>query len=151
MLAERAASQGLLLGGQSSGGFDTALQGVQEQIGENTSAFDAGLVGNEVQQRRAEMQQLLNMALQSGDAESARELSMALSKMDLEYRRQALAQQGSQFNADLGYRNRALDQSGSQFNANLGFQQGQWNDQYGRQLGRDYESDYMNRVLLGLG
>jgi hypothetical protein len=76
---------------------------------------------------------------------------MALSKMDLEYRRQALAQQGSQFNADLGYRNRALDQSGSQFNANLGFQQGQWNDQYGRQLGRDYESDYMNRVLLGLG
>ena len=151
MLAERAAQNGLLNGGQSSGGFDTALQGVHERIGENTSAFDAGLVGNEVQARRAEMQQLLNMALQSGDAESARELSMALSKMDLEYRRQALSQQGSQFNADLGYRNRALSQAGSQFNANLGQQQYMYDDTMGNILGRNAEDDYRWRVLQGLG
>ena len=151
-MAERAAQQGQIMGGQSSGSFDTELRSITEGAGEDKAAYGAQLLGNEVQQRRAEMQQLLNMALQSGDAESARELSMALSKMDLEYRRQALAQQGSQFNADLGYRNRALDQSGSQFNANLGQQRYMYDDTTGFNTWRANEDDdYRNSVLAAWG
>ena len=62
------------------------------------------------------------MALQSGDAESARGLQMALAQMD---------------NA---LRGRSLD-----------FQQSQWNDSFGRQLGRDREDDFRYRTDFGFG
>jgi hypothetical protein len=133
MLAERAAANGTLMGGQSSGGFDTALQGIHERSGENQAAYDADLVGDEVQYRRAEMQGLLDMALQSGDSESARELSMALAELDAQLRREGLSQQNSQFNAGMD------------------FDRYRYDDTTGYNMGRDAESDYRWRVLQGLG
>ena len=132
-MAERAAAQGQLMGGQSSGSFDTELRSILEGAGEDKAAFGAQLLGDENQARRAELNSLMNMALQSGDAESARALSLELAKMDDATRRLGLSQQNAQFNADLGYRNRTFD------------------DTYGRLLGRDYEDDYRYRVNLGLG
>lgn len=138
-MAERAAANGTLQGGQSSGSFDTTLQGIYEDVGQDIAGNDAQLLGNETMQRRAEVQNLLNMALQSGDAESARALQLQLAKMDEALRKQQLSQQNRQFNADLGYRNRALDQSGRQ-----------WDDQFGWNQNRGYEDDYRWRVLYGL-
>jgi hypothetical protein len=144
MLAERAAANGTLMGGQSSGGFDTALQGIHERSGENQAAYDADLVGDEVQYRRAEMQGLLDMALQSGDSESARELSMALAELDAQLRREGLGESGRQFDAGLAQR-------GSQFNAGMDFDRYRYDDGMGRTIGRDAEDDYRFRVLQGLG
>jgi hypothetical protein len=79
-------------------------------------------MGAKDQQRVAQLTSLLNMAMQSGDAEMARALQMELAQIDASLRRDSLAQQSSQFN-----------------------------DTYGRTLGRDYEDDYRFRVLYGLG
>jgi len=131
-LAERAAAQGQLMGGASSGAFDTEIRGIQEAKGEDIAGNDAQLLGAEVQQRRAEVQSLMNMALQSGDAESARMLQMQLAKMDEAIRLKQLAESKRQFDNDLGYRNRTFD------------------DQFGRNLNRDTEDDYRWRVLYGM-
>jgi hypothetical protein len=138
-LAERAAATGSLMGGASSGSFDTDMQGIQEGIGENVSGYQAGLMGEEYQQRRGELGQMLQMALASGDAESARALQLQMAQMDDAVRRLQISESGRQFNADLGYRNRALSQQGRMFD-----------DQFGRTLGRDYEDDYRWRILYGL-
>lgn len=132
-MAERAAANGTLQGGQSSGSFDTELRSIQEGKSSDIAGNDAELLGNEVMQRRAEVQSLMNMALQSGDQESARMLQMQLAKMDEAIRMKQLAESKRQFDSDLGYRNRTFD------------------DQFGRQIGRDYEDDYWRRVLYGLG
>jgi hypothetical protein len=121
-MAERAAQQGMLQGGQSSGAFDTTVQGINEQAGQDSANNLAGLMGAKDQQRVAQLTSLLNMAMQSGDAEMARALQMELAQIDASLRRDSLAQQSSQFN-----------------------------DTYGRTLGRDYEDDYRFRVLYGLG
>lgn len=144
MLAERAAANGTLMGGQSSGGFDTAVQGIHERSGENQAAYDADLVGDEVQYRRAEVQNLLDMALQSGDSESARELSMALAELDAQLRREGLGESGRQFDANLGQRDR-------QFNAGMDFDRYRYDDTMGYNQGRAGEDDYRWRVLYGLG
>ena len=133
MLAERAAANGLLQGGQSSGGFDTAVQGAIESGAERNAANDAQLVGDEVESRRATMQGLLNMALQSGDAEMTRTLQMELAKLDAQLRREGLAQQGDQFNQSLAQNRYFHD------------------DTMGYNLGRSAEDDYRYRVNLGLG
>lgn len=133
MLAERAAQNGTLQGGQSSGGFDTALQGVQERGGEANAAYDADLVGNEIEYRRAAYNQLLDMALQSGDSESARALTKELANLDAQLRREGMAQ------------------SASQFNQGMDFDRYRYDDTRGYQLSRDAEDDYRYRTLLGLG
>lgn len=139
-MAERAAAQGTLIGGQSSGSFDTALGGIREAASEDIAGNDAQLMGAEVSARRAEVQSLLNMALQSGDAESARMLQLQLAKMDEALRKQALSENARQFDASDRYRYSALGEQGRQFD-----------DQFGRDLGRDYENDYRWRALFGLG
>lgn len=131
-MAERAAANGMIQGGQSSGGFDTELGGILESAGEDKAGNDAQLLGNEMMQRRAEVQNLSQMALASGDAESARALQLQLAKMDEAIRLKQLAENRRQFDKDLGFR-------GSQ-----------WNDQFGRTMGRDYEDDYRWRVMYGL-
>jgi hypothetical protein len=143
-LAQRAAANGLLLGGNSSGSFDVGVQGIHEGIGEDTAAHDAGLVGDEVQQRRATLQGLLNMALSSGDAESVRALQLQLAQMDEALRKQQMAQQSSQFNANLA-------QQGRQFDAGLGFDRYRYDDTMGFNQARSAEDDYRYRVNLGLG
>lgn len=133
MLAERAAANGTLMGGQSSGGFDTAVQGIHENARQDTAAYDANLVGDEVQSRRATIDRLLSMALASGDAESARTLSAELARLDAELRREGMAADRSMFNAN-------LNQNRYMFDDNRGYQ-----------VGRDAEDDYRYRINLGLG
>lgn len=132
--AERAAFSGLNSGGQGSGSYDSAAQGIQEQAGQDIAGHDAGVVMQEVQQRRGALQNLLQMALQTGDAESARALQLQIAQMDNQLRQSQLAQQGSQFNAQLGQN------------------QSQFNDQFGYRQSRDYSDDqYRNAVLLAMG
>lgn len=100
--AERSAFEGLNPGGQGSGSFRGELQGIQEQSGQDIAGHDASVVLQEVQQRRALLQNFLNMALQNGDNESARQLQMALAQMDNDIKRQSLGQQQSQFNDQFG-------------------------------------------------
>jgi hypothetical protein len=119
-MAERAAAQGLIQGGASSGAFDAEVASGYEDAGQRKSDVRSQLFGRELESRRQQLSQLLAMAMQSGDAESARGLQMAIAQMD---------------NA---LRGRSLD-----------FQQGQWNDQFGRQLGRDREDDFRYRADLG--
>jgi hypothetical protein len=119
-MAERAAAQGLLQGGASSGAFDAEVASGYEDAGQRKSDVRSQLMGRELESRRQQLSQLLAMAMQSGDAESARGLQMAIAQMD---------------NA---LRGRSLD-----------FQQGQWADQFGRQLGRDREDDFRYRADLG--
>ena len=139
-MAERAAFQGTLQGGQSSGGFDTDLRSIRENASEDMAGNDARLIGNEVTARRAEVQSLLNMALQSGDTESARMLQLQLAQMDEALRKQGMAQQDRHFNADLGYRNRALDDSRYRYDDTMGFN-----------VNRAAEDDYRWRVNQTLG
>lgn len=101
-MAERAAFQGLLSGGQSSGAFDTTVQGINEEAGQDVSGFKAQLMGRELENRRSQLASMLSLAVQSGDQESARALQLQIAQMDAELRRLGLEQQGSQFNAQLG-------------------------------------------------
>ena len=130
-LAERAAASGLLSGGQSSGAFDTGIQGIQEGIGEDVGQFSAGAVSKELYNRRDKMTQLMNMALASGDAQSARELQMQIAQMDNELRRSTLGENRRQFDQGFGEDRRRFD------------------DQFGRQLGRDAEDDQRFRLEFG--
>jgi hypothetical protein len=133
-LAERAAMQGLLSGGASSGGFDTDLQSINEGASQDVSGFKAQLMGRELENRRASLAQMLNMALQSGDSESARALQLQIAQMDAELRRMGLAQQGSQFNAQLG-------QQQYEYNDTMG-----WN-----QTQADRDEEYRRAVLAAGG
>ena len=100
--AERAAMQGLLSGGQSSGAFDAEVASGFEDKGQALTGIQAQLFARELQGRRTQVAHLLNMALQSGDAESARALQLQLANMDNELRRYGLQQQQSQFNDQFG-------------------------------------------------
>lgn len=100
--AERAAFQGLLNGGAGSGSFDTTLQGINEQKGEALTGLQAQLFGRTIQQNQSRLNQLLNMALQSGDAESARALQLRIAQMDEQLRRLGLSQQASQWGETYG-------------------------------------------------
>ncbi len=100
--AERAAANGLLNGGQSSGGFDTEVQGINEDAAQGLQGLQASLFGRVAQQKQAQLQQALQLAVQSGDAEAARAIQVQLAQMDAQLRSQQLAQQASQWNDQFG-------------------------------------------------
>lgn len=100
--AERAAFNGTLNGGQSSGAFDTELNGIQEDAGHALTGIQSQLFSRVTQQKQAQLQQALSLAVQTGDAESARAIQMQIAQMDAEIKRQTLAQQQSQFNDNYG-------------------------------------------------
>lgn len=170
--AERLTAEGV----GDSGALDSEISRGYEDMSSDLSGLNAELVSRIMVERRQEAERLLAMAMESGDAESARQLQKDIAVIDAELQRSGLEQRGQQFNADLGYRYAGLNQQGRQFDqdlgyryaglgqqgrqfdqdlgyryANMGQQQSQFNDQFGRQLGRDYEDDYMKRILLGLG
>lgn len=119
--AERAAFEGLNSGGQGSGSFDTELNGITEQAGQDMASHDSGVVLQQIQQRQALLQSFLQMAVQSGDTQSAQALQLQIAQMDDQIRQQQLTQSGSQFNAQLG-------QQQSQFNDTLGFNEYQYSN-----------------------
>jgi hypothetical protein len=103
-MAERAAANGLLQGGASSGAFDADVASGYEDAAGRKSDVRSQLFGREVQARRGQLTNLLNMALQSGDAESARAIQMQLAAMDNQFRFANLGEQRRQFDDTLGYR-----------------------------------------------
>ena len=98
-MAERMAQQGL---GQS-GAFDTTVQGILEGTGENIASHDAALVGNEVQQRRQEVLQALQIANAIGARTEAATLQTQLAQLDAKLKETQLAQQGQQFGDTMGF------------------------------------------------
>lgn len=109
--ATKMASEGL----GDSGAMDTALSGIEQQRGEGESADIAQVMGGELQAKRSELMQLLQMATSSGDAEMARNVQMQLAGIDAEMQKQQMADVNSRFGQDLGFRK-------SSFVDNLGLQ-----------------------------
>lgn len=119
-MAERAAFTGLNSGGAGSGAMDADIASGFEDAGQQKSDVRSRLFASELGQRRSQLGQLLGMAMQSGDADAARALQLQIAQMDNELRRLGLSQS-----------------------------QSQWNDQFGRLLGRDREDDFRYRSDFG--
>jgi hypothetical protein len=100
--AERAAADGLLNGGQGSGSFEGDVASGYEDKGNALTGIQSQLFGREIQSRRDKMAQLMSLAVQSGDADSARALQMQIAQMDDQLKRLGLAQSQSQFNDQFG-------------------------------------------------
>lgn len=135
-LAERMSAPGGA--GVDSGSFENSLRGFEQAQGESEAGYNAGLVGNELQQRR---QQLLSAASLAGNqlnAEDARALQKELAQLDAAIKRESIAQQGALGNADIALRGelgrgqlnlgllQALQQ-GRQFDQSLGANVGMFN------------------------
>jgi hypothetical protein len=98
--AERAAATGL---GQS-GYLDRQIdQGLQEQ-NFNTAAYNANLLGGELDKRRKDLQLALQLASATGDHEAARELQTRLAKVSAQMQQQGLNLQGQLGSGDLSLR-----------------------------------------------
>lgn len=121
-MAERAAASGLNSGGAGSGAFEADIASGFEDKKQGLAGLQAQLFGRELTSRRSQLANLLNMALSTGDAESARSLQMAIAQMDAELQRLGLKQQKSMFD-----------------------------DQFGRQLARDAEDDFRWNFDRGFG
>lgn len=103
-LAERRAANG-----DTSAGLEQAIQQSAERNAVGLGGIKAELIGRQLTARRAELQNLMGMAMQSGDAESARALQMQMAQMDDQLRRLGLSEQGRQFDASLGQRKSEFD------------------------------------------
>jgi hypothetical protein len=138
--AERAAFTGENLGGQGSGAFETTLGGIQESAGRDIAGFEAGLVGQEIQARRQDLLNGLQLASAIGARDQEAAIRTQLAQMDEAYRRAALAQQRELGFGELGLRGQQLAQ-----------QQAQFEDQFGLNRAQ-FEAD-QNRLalLLALG
>lgn len=102
-LAERAAASGQLQGGVGSGAFDTELQGLRENASENAANYEAGLVDDEVQARRQQLMQALQMADAIGARSESAALQRELAQLESQYKYAALGQQQGQFEDQMGF------------------------------------------------
>jgi hypothetical protein len=116
--AERAAFTGLNSGGQGSGAFNSGLQGIQENAGRDIASNDAGLVGQEVQARRADLMNALQLANAIGARDQSASIQQQLAQLDNTYRYAQLGQQNNQFYSQ-------LQQQQNQFNDNYGLNKAQ--------------------------
>lgn len=123
-----------------SGAMDAEIGRGYEDMSSDLSGVSSELVGRVMSERRNELQNLMNMALQSGDAESARALQMQMAQLDAQIRREQLKESARQANQNDKYRYKTLDE-----------QRRQWNDEFGWQQNRGYNDDYWRRIMLGLG
>ncbi len=96
-MAERAAASGLNSGGAGSGAFDTGIQGIHEQAGQDEASHDSTLVGNEIQAKRSNLQQALDLANALGARTEATTLQAKIADLDNTYRLKTLGQQQGQF------------------------------------------------------
>jgi hypothetical protein len=96
--AERMYAEGSL----NSNALGQGLQASRERAAGGLASLQGDLMGREMTARRTQMATLLQQALQSGDNESARALTLKLNEMDNAIRRQQLSQQGSQWDDQYG-------------------------------------------------
>ena len=101
-MAERMAASGLNSGGAGSGALESEIASGFENKGEAMSGLRAQLVGRELQSRRAQMSQLLQTALATGDADAARALQLQMAQMDDALRRMQIGESGRQWNDQFG-------------------------------------------------
>jgi hypothetical protein len=94
-MAERRASMGQSSDLAGSGAIDQDLAGLFQAQGEAEAGFGAGLVGQELQQRRQQLMQAAALAGNQLNAEEARSLQERLAQLDAAIRREGIAQQGS--------------------------------------------------------
>lgn len=105
--AERAAFQGSSVGG-AGGSLDAEQNKITENLSQDEMGLMSGLMGEEMQARRADVMN----ALQFAQGEEKIGLQKQLADMDNELRREQMAQSGSQFQQSLG-------QNQSQFDASM--------------------------------
>lgn len=114
-LAARLASENL----SSSGAADTGMNAIQQQRGESDATATAGILGSQLAQRQQALQQELSLAVQSGDAESARQLQAQIQAINLQMQDEHFGQsQGQQNNQFLDNLRLSLDQLTTLGNAN---------------------------------
>jgi len=95
-MAARLASDNLL----DSGTFDTAVSGIEQQRGEAAAGVTGRVLSGELQSRRDQLTRLMTLAMQSGDAESARTIQAQLGLIDSQIgREQGLNQLGYNYTA----------------------------------------------------
>jgi len=120
-LAERASAQGF----SGSGGFETGLQGINQQRGEGEAAFLGQLAVTRMQQQREDIKSGIQYAMASSQFDKAQALQDRLAQLDAAIRREQIAsqqsiananltEQGRQFDLDLGYRYTGLEQNANQ-------------------------------------
>jgi len=80
--SERRAASGEL----GSGGFDADIAGAEQAQGDRASSFESQLMTQELSAQRQKVQSALQMAVQSGDQNAARQLQEKLGTMDLDLR-----------------------------------------------------------------
>lgn len=101
-MAERMAASGQNSGGAGSGAMESEIAAGYEDKGAAKTGLQAQLYSRELSARRDKMMQSLQLALQTGDAESARSLQLQMAQMDDEMRRLGLNQQKSQWDDSYG-------------------------------------------------
>lgn len=102
-MAERGAFNGLNSGGAGSGGFETGLQGIQENAGQDKAGQAAHLAQQDYQAKRQDLAHALDLANAVGARQEANALQMQLAQLDSQYRYSALAQNQSQFEDQMSY------------------------------------------------
>lgn len=148
--AESAAVNGL----SDTGAFQGAVRGLGQQRAESEAAFEAGLVGERMTERRAELANAMAMAGALGDRESAAALQRELASLDADVQREGYGvtregQQIQRYGIDRSAELDAADQTLRRYGLDLS------NKQESNRLGFDYASliEQANRdaVLAALG
>jgi hypothetical protein len=103
-LAERRAASG-----DTSGSLEQGIQQSSERNAVGLGSLRAKLIQQEYQTKRQQMQELLQLATASGDAESARNVQMKLSELDAAIRREGMGIGVAEFEA--GMNERTLDRA----------------------------------------
>lgn len=126
-IAEQMYAQGI-----TGGGVDTAMQGAQQQANEGRAGFVGNLMYQELQNRRDQLQQALQLGAGLLTAEQENKLKKQLGDLDAAVRRQGYTVQSQLGNRELDIRRmlglgdlalgvRGQDLGNSQFLQNLGF------------------------------
>lgn len=123
---------------QGGGSVDQATlnRGIQQSAESNAmglAGLKSGLIGNEIQSRRQQTSQALQLANAIGARDESNKLQRELAQLDEQFRRAQLGQQESQFGRSMG------------------FEQGQWNDRYGLDRQRMIDEANYRAMMAGLG
>lgn len=100
-----------------------------EKVGQASGAFEAGLIGDEIAARRAEIESALRQRSGMLSQDQQESLQRELANLDDQLKRYQISQQAGQFSAGLGLDRQRLQSSEDQFMAELASRNQQWEDQ----------------------